>query len=318
MPTNRRPRRGSLQFAPRKRAAKLLPSVNWKPVSSKEKGLLGFIVYKAGMTTAYVKDTTPKVMSSGKQIAIPVTILEAPNMKIFSIRFYYNGLVTKEVIVSNDKELKKKLKVPKTLKNIETESPERYDDIRAIVYTLAKTTSIKKSPDFAELAVQGDSPEEKLQLLKSLIGKEISPFDTIKFNLADVRGVTKGKGIQGPIKRFGAKLRFHKTEKGQRKVGSIGPWHPAHVSFRTPMAGQMGTFTRIIHNVRILSMGRISEKNINPSAGFSNYGKLKTSYIILSGSVPGPAKRQTLLTPAFRPSKLQAKKKLEFLEVVAK
>lgn len=316
MPTNRRPRRGSLQYAPRKRAAKLLPSVNWKPVSSKEKGFLGFIVYKVGMSTAYVKDTTPKVMSSGKQIAIPVTIMEAPNMKLFSIRFYYQNKVLKEVVVSNEKELKRKLKVPKTLPQLDSQIPQNYDDVRVLAYSLAKTTSIKKTPDFAELAIQGDSAQEKFEFAKSYIGKEISPFDVLKTNLVDIRGVTKGKGIQGPIKRFGAKLRFHKTEKGQRKVGSIGPWHPAHVSFRTPMAGQMGLFTRIINNLIILNKEKISEKDINPSQGFPHYGKINTSYIIIRGSVPGPAKRQTIITPAFRPSKLQAKKKFEFMEVL--
>ena len=50
-----RPRRGSLQFWPRKRAQKLIPSVNWKIVSSKnsDKPILGFIGYKVGMASDY-------------------------------------------------------------------------------------------------------------------------------------------------------------------------------------------------------------------------------------------------------------------------
>ena len=75
-----RPRRGSLQFYPRKRAAKLLPSVNWEVVPGND-GLLGFIAYKAGMATAIVKDSTPKSMTLGKKMAVPVTILEVPPMK---------------------------------------------------------------------------------------------------------------------------------------------------------------------------------------------------------------------------------------------
>ena len=42
MPTRVRPRFGSLQFWPRKRARKYLPSVNWKPINSE--GILGFII----------------------------------------------------------------------------------------------------------------------------------------------------------------------------------------------------------------------------------------------------------------------------------
>lgn len=317
MPALKRPRRGSLQFWPRKRAAKLLPSVNWSSISSKEPGLMGFIAYKAGMTTAIVKDSTPKVTTSGKQIAIPVTILETPNMKIFSVRFYQHGQVVKEVIVSHDKELKRILKIPKTLKPLDSQVPQHFDDVRVIVYSLAKTTSVKKTPDIIEVAIHGNSAHEKLEFAKSHVGKEISSVDFIKTGLIDVRGVTKGKGLQGPIKRFGAKLRFHKSEKGIRKIGSLGPWHPAHVSFRVPMAGQMGVFTRVINNLHVLSKGKISEKNINPSQGFKNYGNVKTSYVVVSGSVQGPVKRQILLTLPARPSKEQSKKKLEFVEVLS-
>jgi len=113
MPNTKRPRRGSLQFYPRKRASKRLPRANWAPVSQSEQGLLGFIAYKAGMATAIIKDSTDKVLTSKKQLAISVTILEVPNMKIFSVRFYKDGRAIKDIIVSNDKELKRKLKVPK-------------------------------------------------------------------------------------------------------------------------------------------------------------------------------------------------------------
>ena len=43
-------RKGSLQFYPRVRAKKAIPSVNWRPVT-KEKGLMGFVGYKVGMVS---------------------------------------------------------------------------------------------------------------------------------------------------------------------------------------------------------------------------------------------------------------------------
>ncbi|MFH1802608.1 MAG: 50S ribosomal protein L3 [archaeon] len=307
-----RPRRASLQFWPRKRAAKVLPSANWKPISSNEEGLLGIIAYKAGMASAVVKDTTEKSRTLNKQITIPVTLLEVPSMKIFSVRFYKNGKVLTEINVSNDKELKKKVKVPKESKKLD-KIPEGYDDIRVIVYSLPKQTNIKKTPDMIELAIQSDN---KLEFVKNLIGKEITLADFLKSKLLDVRGLTKGKGMQGPVKRFGITLRFHKSEKGLRKVGSIAPWHPARVTFRTPMAGQMGYFSRLVYNLNVIASGKISENDVNPKEGFPQYGKIKTSYIILKGSVPGPQKRQILLTPSYRPTKKQSKKKLEFLELV--
>src|SRR3989344_2809234 len=113
MPTRKSPRKGSLQFWPRKRASKFLPRVNWGSIDS-EKGLKGFICYKSGMVSAYVKDNTEHSMTKGKKIILPVTILECPSMKIFSVRFYKNGIVSKEIIAENlDKELRKKIKMMK-------------------------------------------------------------------------------------------------------------------------------------------------------------------------------------------------------------
>jgi len=311
MPTTKRPRRGSLQFWPRKRAAKALPSANWKNFSDSklEQGILGFITYKVGMSSALLKDNTEKTQTSKKQITTPVTILEVPNMKIFSVRFYKSGKVLKDIVISNDKELKRKLRVPKTLGSLD-KIPEDYDDIRILAYSMPKQTSIKKTPDIIELAIQAD---DKLAFVKEHANKELTLDNLVKSQLYDAHGLTKGKGFQGPVKRFGITLRVHKSEKGQRKVGSIGPWHPAHVTFRVPMAGQLGYFSRVIYNLNLLSKGKISESDINPKPGFPNYGKIKTSYIILKGSVQGPAKRQILVTPSFRPSKKQSKMKYEFL-----
>ena len=101
MPTLSNPHHGSLQFWPRKRVDKRLPSVNWSVIHGKDKSqsILGFISYKVGMASAVVKDLTENSMTKGKKIFLPVTILEAPNMQVFSIRFYKFGKVVKEVIV---------------------------------------------------------------------------------------------------------------------------------------------------------------------------------------------------------------------------
>ena len=118
MPTRKSPRKGSLQFWPRKRANKFLPRVNWGAIpSDKSKNLKGFICYKAGMASAYVKDNTPDSMTKDKPITIPVTILECPSIKIFSVRFYKNNKVSKDILAETlDKELKRKVKIPKTNK----------------------------------------------------------------------------------------------------------------------------------------------------------------------------------------------------------
>ncbi len=316
MPKLSRPRHGSLQFYPRKRANKAIPRVNWDPVldNVKEEGVLGIIGYKVGMASVMVKDDTPNSMSKGKKKVIPATVLEIPNMKIFSVRFYNNGKVMNEVIVSNDKELKRKLKVSKAVKDSsDFDKIKNYDDIRVIIYSVPRQNNIKKTPDLTEIGVKS---KDKLSLVKSLVGKEISMNEIMKWGLVDVRGLTKGKGLQGPVRRFGITLKQHKSEKGVRRPGSLGPWHPNYVTFRTPMAGQLGMFTRTHYNLKVLTYGDIKEKDINPSSGFRNYGKVNGNYILLAGSVQGPQKRQILITPSLRPSKKQAVKKYEFLEVL--
>ncbi len=316
MPKHSKPRAGSLQFWPHKKARKFLPSVNWKAIKS-DSSLLGFIAYKAGMSSCIVKNLTENALNKDKRIPIPVTILEVPPMKIFSVRFYKEGKVTEEILAENlEKELKRKVKLPKKKKTSEKiDNIKDYDDVRIIVYSLVKKTGIKKKPDLAEVALGGNL-EEKIKFIKENLNKEISASEILKTDLVDVRGLTKGKGIQGPVKRFGIKLKQYKSEKGRRRPGSIGPWHPAHVTFRVPMAGQLGLFSRIKYNNKVISIGKVTEdEKINPKSGWKNYGKIKTEYIIVEGSVQGPAKRQLLLTLPLRPTKKQLKKKYEFLKL---
>lgn len=306
------PRSGSLQFWPRKRASKFLPSVNWSTVNTNStKGLKGFIAYKAGMVSGFVMDNTPDSMTKGKKIIIPMTVLECPKVKIFSVRFYKNGKVMSEVVSKSlDKELKKIVKFGKKEGNIE--HVKDYDDIRVIIYSLVKSTGIKKTPDLSEVAIVGNL-EEKLNFVKNNLHKEISVTDVFeKGKLIDVRGLTKGKGLQGPVKRFGITLKSHKSEKGQRRPGSLGPWHPLRVTYMIPLAGQMGMFTRVVYNNEIIEMG--SEKN-SLLKNIKNFGDVKTEYMLVRGSLPGVPKRQLLLTPSFRATKKQAKKSFQLLEL---
>lgn len=326
-----KPRKGSLQFWPRKRASKLVPRVNWKPLEAKynDTCLLGFLGYKVGMCSVLAKDLTEHSMTKGKKIVVPASIVECPPMKILAVRFYKHGKAACDVLSCNlDKELKRKLKLPQKqltkehvlakLNEIEQKLDELgYDNVRLLVYSLVKKTKIKKKPDIAEIAVGGKNIKEKLAYIKELIGKEINVKDVLKPDmLIDVRGVTKGKGTQGPIKRFGIGRKQHKSEKGVRRPGSIGPWTPKKVSFRAPMAGQLGFFTRIQYNNKMLDIANINEKDINPKSGWMHYGLIKSGWVMLKGSVQGPPKRPLMLTYALRPTKRTEKLKLDVLEII--
>jgi large subunit ribosomal protein L3 len=314
MPTKSKPHAGSLQFWPRKKARKLLPRVNYKILSGKkDSGLFGFLGYKVGMVSVLVKNNTPDSNTKSKRIVIPGTVIECPEMKIYSVRFYKNGVVQKDVVVSEEKELKRKIKLGKKKELV---APEDYDDLRLVVYSNVKETGIgKKKPDIVEVAL-GGSKGEKLNFVKENLGKGFSVVDVLKAGeLVDSRGTTKGKGYSGPVKRFGISLKFHKSEKGQRRPGSIAPWHPARVTFRTPMAGQLGNFSRIAYNNLIIKVGKIKEDNINPQSGFHKYGNIKNDYVLLKGSVAGSKKKPILLTIPLRPTKKTLKQSFEVVEL---
>lgn len=314
------PRSGSLQYWPRKRAKKFLPRVNWTKITAQpqqKKGLLGSIAYKAGMASAVVKDNTANSITKDKKIIVPVTILECPPIKILSARFYKGGVVAKEILNDiSDKNLKRKIKLPKKAnakEQIEKTEKEmdNYDNLRVIVYSQVDKTKIKKTPDLSEVAISG-TLAEKLEFVKNNLGKEIL-FSEIfgKNSLVDVRGVTQGRGFQGPVKRFGISLRQHKSEKGRRRPGSLGPWHPSYVTFRTAMAGQLGFFTRLTANTKIIDVKTAKEKPVE----IGKYGKIMTEYAIARGSVQGPVKRQLLITAPSRKTKRQEKKNFELINL---
>ncbi len=310
------PRKGSLQFWPRKRVSKFLPSVNWKAINS-GKNIKGFIGYKAGMFSAEVKDLTPNSMTKDKRIIIPATLIECPPMKIFSVRFYKNGKVANEAILEHvDKELKRKVRLPKQNKNnLDSIKTADFDDLTVLAYSQVKKTNVKKTPDMTEMGIAGNSIDEKLNFVKAHLNKEISIEEVFSAGeLVDIRGLTTGKGLVGPVKRFGITLKFHKSEKGVRRPGSLGPWHPARVTFKAPMAGQMGMFTRVHYNQKILTMAK-AEETEKQIKGIKNYGDVKSDYILLYGSVQGPSKRQLLMTSSLRPSKMQKKKVFDFVEM---
>lgn len=312
MPTRRSPRKGSLQFWPRKRASKFLPSVNWKVIDSK-KTIKGFICYKAGMSSAHVKDNTANSMTKNKEIVIPVTILECPPIKIFSVRLYKNGIVSKDVLIENlDKELKKKIKFPKKKTHkVGDIKVEDFDNITIIVYSIVKKSKLKKEPDLLEIGLTG-TKEEKLHFIKEHVGKEISAINIYKTgDLIDLRGLTKGKGLVGPVKRFGIQLKQHKSEKGVRRPGSLGPWHPSRVTFRAPLAGQLGMFTRTTRNHKIIDIGNTEKKFTN----IKNYGDTNSDYIVVSGSVQGTAKRQLVISSPLKETKKQIKKNYELVRI---
>ena len=177
-------------------------------------------------------------------------------------------------------------------------------EVRAIVATQPRLVSgvPKKKPDIMEIKIGGGSLKEQLAYAKDILGREVPITEVFKEGqLVDVIAVTKGKGWQGAVKRWGIKILPRKTRKGRRRVGALGPWHPARVLYTVPRPGQMGYHQRTERNKRILKIGFNGEE-VTPKGGFLRYGVVRNAYVMLKGSVPGPAKRLIRLRYPARPT----------------
>ncbi|MFP4546176.1 MAG: 50S ribosomal protein L3 [Methanomassiliicoccales archaeon] len=301
MPQRRRPRKGSRGYSPRKRAKKETPRLDAWPEISEGPKVQGFAGYKAGMTHAMITDYRPKSTTAGQEVQIPVTVLEVPPMKVAAVRFYestaYGMRTMGEVWASRvDPEVSKRLPIPKNYdskKALKAVEGLDVDDIRVLAYTQPKRVKgiPKKVPEMMEMRIGGGTMDERMEYAKSLLGKEISFSEFVgEGKMVDVSAVTKGKGFQGAVKRWGVKLLDHKNSKHRRQYGNLGPKRPGYVRPTLPMAGQVGYHQRTEFNKRILKIGDNGEE-VTPKGGFLRYGTVINPYVLVHGSVPGPTKR---------------------------
>ena len=307
MPNRHRPRKGSMGFSPRKRCKAQTPHIKTWPEGGDKPKIQGFVGYKAGMTHAFVVDYRPTSTTSGKEVVMPVSVVETPPIKVAAIRAYkktYHGLQTAGEIWNEklDPEISKRMPISKNKKKKNWDFIKDADDIRAIIYTQPKlVTGIpKKTPEIREFRISGGSLDEQINYAKEILGKEVKINDTLKEgDMIDTIAVTKGKGFQGHVKRWGVKLLSHKNSKHRRMIGTQGSWHPNWVQATVPNAGQMGYHQRTEYNKRILKIGDNGD-DITPTGGFPHYGVIRNPYIILHGSIPGPTKRLISLRDAVR------------------
>ena len=304
MPRTRSPRAGSMQFWPRVRARDSHTKIRTWP-TSKENKLLGFAGYKAGMTHLMITDNRQHSPTKGTEIFCPITVVECPPIKTASIRFYKNTqdgpkIVSEIYADSTDKELERKIIIHKKKGG----EPQEFNFVRLFCYTQPSLTGIgKKQPETFEIAV-GGTKEQQISYAKEKLGKEISINEVFKEGQQlDIHSITKGKGFQGPVRRFGVTLRQHKSEKSRRNPGTLGAWRAqGHIMWRTAHAGKMGYHLRTEYNKSIIKIGSKPEE-INVKGGFLDYGLVKNQFILIKGSVGGSRKRLIRFTDSLRPKK---------------
>lgn len=304
-----------MQYWPRKRASRSYSRLKFWP-NNTNSNLCGFCGYKVGMTHVVAIDNKATSKTKGKEIFYPITLIDCPPIKTLSVRFYKNSKVLTEVISPKiDKDLKRKITLPKNISK-KIEDVKDFDNIKLVVHTQPKLSKLKKRPEIFEIGLCG-TKDEQLAFAKEKLGKEIDISEVFKpGQQIDVCGVTKGKGFQGPVKRFGVSLRTHKSEKSVRNPGSLGPWcGQRHIMYRVAHAGQMGYHQRRDLNKVIIKID--DGKKFNPKGGFKKYGLLNNNVLMVKGSVMGSSKRLITLIPASRPRKNEIKEapSIKFMNV---
>ncbi|GAB2226199.1 hypothetical protein Droror1_Dr00022000 [Drosera rotundifolia] len=344
------PRHGSLGFLPRKRAARHRGKVKAFPKDdpSKQPRLTAFLGYKAGMTHIVRDVEKPGSKLHKKEACEAVTIIETPPMVIVGVvgyvktprglrslntvwaqhlseevrrRFYKNWYKSKKKAFTKYAE---KFKSEEGKKDIHAQL-EKLKKYSAIIRVLAHTQVKKikglkqKKAHIMEIQVNGGTIAEKVDFAYSFFEKEV-PIDAVfqKDEMIDIIGVTKGKGYEGVVTRWGVTRLPRKTHRGLRKVACIGAWHPARVSYTVARAGQNGYHHRTELNKKIYKLGKAgqdshkaqteydgTDKDITPMGGFPHYGIVNHDYLMIKGCCVGTKKRvvtlrQTLLKQTSR------------------
>ena len=298
MPHRNRPRRGTMQYWPRKRAKRIYPRTAYWPASPESKPQ-GFAGWKAGMTHIQLTDNNSKSPTYGKIVTKAVTVIDAPSLFVCGFRAYkktdsgfkctgekWAGSIPKDINIEK-----------KTMPAKKPFEAKDADNVTLLAATQPGKSGMHKSkPEFFELGIGGD---KKMDYAESVLGKEISGKDIFKpGEFVDVSAVTKGFGYTGPVKRFNIRIQTRKDQQMHRHVGSIGSTVPRKVDWRVPQAGQHGFHARTEFSKRFLMFDEDAKK-VTPAGGFVGYG-LPKSFMLIEGSVPGPKKRLVRIRKAVR------------------
>lgn len=325
------PRHGSLGFLPKKRCRRGKGKIKSFPKddASKPPHLTAFMGYKAGMTHIVRDVEKPGSKLHKKETCEAVTIIEAPPMTVVGLVGYVptaRGLRTLATVwadhLSDDVrrrfyknwcKAKKKAFTKVAKRNAESRDAaldairKHATVVRVIAHTNARAVGFgQKKAHLAEIQVNGgDDAAAKVDFAVGLFEQAV-PIDAVfaQNEMIDAIAITRGRGTEGVVTRWGVSRLPRKTHRGLRKVACIGAWHPARVSWTVARAGQHGFHHRTEMNKKVYKIGKkgedshkatteydVTDKDITPLGGFPHYGVVDEDYIMVKGCVPGSKKR---------------------------
>merc|ERR1712196_210915 len=334
-----RPRHGSLGFLPKKRCTKSKGKIKSFPLDQPEAKphLTAFMGYKAGCTHITRDVDKPGSKAHKKEVVEAVTIIEAPPIVVVGMVGYLEtprGLKSLCTVwaqhLSNECKRrfyknwgaseKHKAFTRYTKKYTEGTGIEKEKErlekhctiLRVISHTqIGKLNFRQKKAHICEVQVNGGSMSDKIAFAENLFEKTVSIDSVFEQNeMIDTIAITKGKGFEGVVTRWGVTKLPRKTHKGLRKVACIGSWHPSRVKYSVARAGQNGYHHRTELNKKVYRIAKgvrgaddtivqnnattefdLTVKGITPLGGFPHYGEVLEDYIMIKGACPGVKRR---------------------------
>jgi len=234
-------------------------------------------------------------------------------------RFYKNWYHSKRKAF--DRYADKNAKNPELVKTALARMKKYCQVIRVLAHTQIRKVGLRqKKAHLMEIQINGGSVAEKVDYGYGLFERKVPVSGVFAQNeMIDVIGVTKGKGFEGVITRFGTAQLPRKTHRGLRKVACIGAWHPPRVRYTVARAGQHGYHHRTEINKKIYRVGEaavgedkkinynattstdLTQKSITPLGGFPHYGEVNEDYLMIKGCLVGPRKRVLTLRKSLIP-----------------
>ncbi|KAG8491209.1 hypothetical protein CXB51_014358 [Gossypium anomalum] len=142
----------------------------------------------------------------------------------------------------------------------------------------------QKKAHLMEIQVNGGTIADKVDFAYKFFEKQV-PIDAVfqKDEMIDIIGVTKGKGYEGVVTRWGVTRLLRKTHRGLRKVACIGAWHPARVSFTVARAGQNGYHHRTEMNKKVYRVGKVGDETHSAITDYDRKRDKFSGILILMG-----------------------------------
>ena len=176
---------------------------------------------------------------------------------------------------------------PNVVTQIKTVEKDGYEAVQLATDTIREKLSNK--PEMGHTNKANTAPKRFLKEIRGVNVNDYTLGQTIGVDIfevgeiVDVTGISKGKGLQGVIKRHNQSTRpMGHVSQYHRGVGSLGTLLPMHVLKGKKMPGQMGNVQRTVQNLEVVSVD--TENNV----------------ILVKGNVPGPKKSFVMIRTAVK------------------